>query len=274
MRLSSVTATITIATSPCSTAGSRPAGAGSRGVLSPRSSSCRGHAPVPTTPRASPSPSSRRTCATAACAARSATTRSSAPVAHCSPANASAGAATARSLSRATSTSSYGAGRRSAGARPCSSGTGAASTCSRRCVMAGRPTKLSPEVHRNIVAFIRAGAYSWVAAEAAGVSKTTFHRWLQRGAEEPRGRYREFADDVRQAQAQARVAAETEVRRTSPVSWLRYGPGRERPGEPGWTEQHEVTVEVGTAEEALRAVQGMTTEQLVVLAGDCPHCGG
>ena len=142
--------------------------------------------------------------------------------------------------------------------------------------MAGRPTKLSPEVHQRIVAFIRAGSYAWVAAEAAGVSKTTFHRWLQRGAEEARGRYREFADDVRQAQAQARVAAETEVRRTNPVSWLRYGPGRERPGEPGWTEQHELTG-IGIGEQALRAVQGLTTEELVALvegARDCPHCGG
>ncbi len=109
--------------------------------------------------------------------------------------------------------------------------------------MAGRPTKLTPEVHRQVVAYFRAGSFEWVAAEAAGVSKSTFHRWLQRGATETRGAYHAFAEEVRQAKAQARVAAETEVRRTNPVAWLRYGPGRERPDEPGWTErqQHEVT---------------------------------
>lgn len=29
--------------------------------------------------------------------------------------------------------------------------------------------------------------------------------------------------------------------RTNPLAWLRYGPGRERAGEPGWTESREVT---------------------------------
>ncbi len=107
--------------------------------------------------------------------------------------------------------------------------------------MAGRPGKLTPEVHQRIVAFIRAGSFAWVAAEAAGVSKSTFHRWLQRGEQEGSEPYCEFADEVRQAQAQARVAAETEVRRAQPLAWLRYGPGRDRPAEPGWTEQRQVT---------------------------------
>jgi transposase len=106
--------------------------------------------------------------------------------------------------------------------------------------VAGRPTKLTAEVHRQVIAYVRAGAFSWVAAEAAGVSRTTFYRWLQRGDKEGRGAYHEFAEEVRQAQAQARVAAETEVRRTSPATWLRYGPGRDRPDAPGWTEQRQI----------------------------------
>jgi len=103
-----------------------------------------------------------------------------------------------------------------------------------------RPTKLTPEVHRTIVEYIRAGAYDHVAAQAAGIAPSTFRRWLERGAP-GRPPYRAFAADVAQARAQARVAAEIEVRRDHPLSWLRYGPGRERPGAPGWTQsvQHE-----------------------------------
>lgn len=107
--------------------------------------------------------------------------------------------------------------------------------------MSGRPTKLTPEVHQRIVAFIRSGAFAWVAAEAAGISKTTFHRWIQQGEAETRGRYYDFAEDVRQAKAQARVAAEIEVRKLSPATWLRFGPGRDRPEEPGWTDQRQLT---------------------------------
>ena len=92
----------------------------------------------------------------------------------------------------------------------------------RRCAIAGRHTKLTPEVHQQIVAFIRAGAYDWVAAEAAGIGKSTFYRWLERGAARAAEPHRTFLVDVRQARAQSRVAAETEVRRDQPLAWLRY----------------------------------------------------
>lgn len=107
--------------------------------------------------------------------------------------------------------------------------------------MAGRKTKLTAETQQMIVSYIRAGAYSWVAAEAAGIGKSTFYRWMERGEAASSGLYHEFYEAVREARAQARVAAEMEVRRDNPFAWLRHGPGRERPGEPGWTESHEVS---------------------------------
>ena len=88
--------------------------------------------------------------------------------------------------------------------------------------------------------YTRAGAYDHVAAQAAGIDPSTLRRWMERGAQ-GRQPFRDFAHDVAQARAQARVAAEIEVRRDQPLAWLRYGPGRERPGAPGWTQsvQHE-----------------------------------
>jgi len=99
---------------------------------------------------------------------------------------------------------------------------------------AGRPTELTPEVHAKIARHIRAGAFDWVAACACGISSATFYRWMQWGAE-GRAEFREFREDVLTARAEARVVAEIEVRKTSPFNWLRYGPGRDRPEEPGWT---------------------------------------
>ena len=44
-----------------------------------------------------------------------------------------------------------------------------------------RPTKLTVEVRDRIVAAIRAGNYPEAAAQAAGISPSTFYRWLGRG---------------------------------------------------------------------------------------------
>ena len=106
--------------------------------------------------------------------------------------------------------------------------------------MAGRKSKLTEQVQQQIVSYMRAGAFDWVAAQAAGIGKTTFYRWMQSG-EAGRRPYANFYEAVCEARAQARVAAETEVRRDNPLAWLRYGPGRARPDEPGWTESREIS---------------------------------
>ncbi|MFN7990026.1 MAG: hypothetical protein U0529_21315 [Thermoanaerobaculia bacterium] len=104
----------------------------------------------------------------------------------------------------------------------------------------GRPSLLTPERHKAIVAAIRAGAYDWVAAQANGVDRNTFMAWMRRGERERTGKYLSFRKDVLTARAQARLSAEIEVRKDLPFNWLRFGPGREREDEPGWTESREV----------------------------------
>lgn len=108
----------------------------------------------------------------------------------------------------------------------------------------GRKTLLTPQVHTTIVSYVRSGAYDWVAAQACGIEPRTFYNWMAWG-EKGNPRYVQFFHDVRKARAEARVVAENEVRRDNPLAWLRYGPGRERPGEPGWTESHQLTGEDG-----------------------------
>jgi hypothetical protein len=103
-----------------------------------------------------------------------------------------------------------------------------------------RPTLLTPERHKSIVAAIRAGSFDWIAAEANGISRETFRIWVRKGQRDKRKPYLAFATDVRVARAQARLSAEIEVRRDQPFNWLRFGPGREREGEEGWTESSEV----------------------------------
>jgi hypothetical protein len=66
---------------------------------------------------------------------------------------------------------------------------------------------------------------------------------MQRGSQSRAARrFREFREKVLRAGAEARAVAEAEVYKTDKVAWLRLGPGRERPGEPGWTESQHVTM--------------------------------
>lgn len=100
----------------------------------------------------------------------------------------------------------------------------------------GRNIKLTAEAQATIVEAIQRGAFDHIAAEAAGVTGRTFRNWMERGAEEARGLYADFYAAVIQARAKARINAEARVYETEPYKWLRFGPGRDRPGSPGWTD--------------------------------------
>ncbi len=107
----------------------------------------------------------------------------------------------------------------------------------------GRPrgsVKLTPEIERTIVNFIEAGAWDYVAAEAAGIDARTFRDWIARGEARHRSRSATprlvaFAREVREARARARAAREIEVARHEPKFWLSHQ-ARSKPDREGWTE--------------------------------------
>lgn len=94
---------------------------------------------------------------------------------------------------------------------------------------------LDPMKQEQVCSFIRAGGVGWVAAEAVGIPRTVFRLWLERGAKSPREPYAGLYLAVMQAEAQSRLKAEIEVRQNQPLQWLKYGPGKALPGQPGWT---------------------------------------
>lgn len=80
----------------------------------------------------------------------------------------------------------------------------------------GRKLKLTPEVQQKIVSAIRAGNYAFVAAEMAGIGRSTYWRWLEMG-EKPDAQpvYREFRDAVKEAEAAAEVASVALIRQAA-----------------------------------------------------------
>ncbi len=107
----------------------------------------------------------------------------------------------------------------------------------------GRPpgtVLLTPEIQHTIVSYIEAGAWDYVAAEAAGIDGRTFRDWKARGERRHPTRSATpalvaFARAVREAKARARAAREIEVAQNKPEFWLTHQ-ARSKPGREGWTE--------------------------------------
>jgi hypothetical protein len=129
---------------------------------------------------------------------------------------------------------------------------------------------LDPMKQEQVCSFIRAGGVGWVAAEAVGIPRTVFRLWLERGAKSPREPYAGLYLAVMQAEAQSRLKAEIEVRQNQPLQWLKYGPGKALPGQPGWTGEssREVTSSTRSA-----GTSGSRRATLSTTSGRAPASG-
>jgi hypothetical protein len=128
--------------------------------------------------------------------------------------------------------------------------------------MATRYSKMNPDIVGTIVKHIKAGAYDYIAAQAAGIHVDTFRNWLKWGESDAveHADYNEFRRLVMQARAEARRIAEGRVWDEKPDTWLLKGPGRERPGEPGWSNETTVNVNASDAPIKLTWVDDETTD--------------
>lgn len=69
----------------------------------------------------------------------------------------------------------------------------------------GRPTKLCDRTKGLILVGIRLGLTYEDAAQAAGVHRSTFHRWMQKGKSAKSGVYRDFCDALERANAEGQI---------------------------------------------------------------------
>lgn len=116
--------------------------------------------------------------------------------------------------------------------------------------------RLTPTLHQQIMAAIRAGGFPHIAAQAFGVSPNELEKWLRRGeppADDKRGgkRFRAFAKELREAFAQARLKAEIHVFNEDPPRWLEHGPGRDRADNSGWSSAVKALISLDAQRSAL-----------------------
>ena len=71
----------------------------------------------------------------------------------------------------------------------------------------GRRTKLNKIRKTAILEAIELGATYEIAAESAGISKSTLFAWLKRGRQETRGNFKDFLHSVKKAESAAAIGA-------------------------------------------------------------------
>jgi hypothetical protein len=145
----------------------------------------------------------------------------------------------------------------------------------------GRPpgsVSLTDEIERINLAYVRAGAFLHVAAQAAGISPRTLFDWLNRGEERPAARpstprLRSFARNVRVAQAEARIGAEVRVYRDNPAMWLRNA-ARTRGELEGWSDSaKESALPTGSLEAWIAELDERDMTEARRQVGESQGCG-
>jgi hypothetical protein len=135
----------------------------------------------------------------------------------------------------------------------------------------GRRTKLTPEVHKQIVAALRLGATQKIACTAAGIGERTFYEWLERGGigEEP---WAQFSHDVESALGLAAIGwLETIEASALAGNWTAAAWKLERrfPEEFGQRVRHDGKIEHDI--NIFRKLETMSDAELMVLVAERQH---
>lgn len=83
----------------------------------------------------------------------------------------------------------------------------------------GRPSKIDPEVTKTVSNLLRAGAMIDAACSSAGISRDTFYEWLKRGRTDKSGPYKDFADTIKKALADAENSLVAGIRKAGGQQW-------------------------------------------------------
>ena len=84
----------------------------------------------------------------------------------------------------------------------------------------GRPTKLTAEMHSEIVELIKVGNYIETACAVAGLHKSTFYDWMKiADASTHKNKYTNFSDAVKKAMAWAEARDVAIIARHSEKYW-------------------------------------------------------
>lgn len=79
----------------------------------------------------------------------------------------------------------------------------------------GRKPKLTDELQDLICGYIKEGNYPSVAAQAAGISESTYYSWMARGRKSKSGKYVQFLEAIKEAESFGQVYHLQKIRKAA-----------------------------------------------------------
>lgn len=134
----------------------------------------------------------------------------------------------------------------------------------------GRPTKLNATIQAAVVKAIATGNTRDTAAAYAGVNRATLFEWLARGRRELTGLYRDFADAVEKAEADAIVISVALIRTAAQRNWQAAAWWLERRYPDEWGRKDRLSIESLKRTEAEKMARelGIEVEEVMVAIDD------
>ena len=83
----------------------------------------------------------------------------------------------------------------------------------------GRKSKFTAPVKNRIIEALRAGTTYEIAAQYAGISRSTLYEWIKKGEKASTGTYRTFYDNIKKAEAEGAVVHLGTISQASKKDW-------------------------------------------------------
>jgi transposase len=112
--------------------------------------------------------------------------------------------------------------------------------------MAGRKTKLTPQLIKNAERLLKGGNYVNTVCEYLGIGESTWYRWMEEGEQAQTGLKREFWESIKKAEAEAEIRLITDLQKIADEdrSWQAIAWMLERKYPSRWGKKDRLTAEI------------------------------
>lgn len=132
----------------------------------------------------------------------------------------------------------------------------------------GRPCKLTPETQAKIIEALEKGAYQEVAARYAGIDRSQFYRWMEKGADpKADAKFRDFRNAVEKAETGVEVELTNLILQHAKKEWTAGATYLERKEYERWGRKDRIEL-IGASVERILGRVNAAIEQVAKARGD------